>query len=90
MAKRAGQVKRWSDDDDLYLRDMWRTITAYQIGQVLGRTQKSIVNRAYHLGIEGQHKNPSRLEHDAIVEDAAREMGCEDYYAMTGELPGDK
>ncbi len=26
----------------------------------------------------------------AMEEDAAREMGCDDYYFMTGDLPGDK
>tara|TARA_Y100000031_G_C8162607_1_gene357765 strand:- start:604 stop:762 length:159 start_codon:yes stop_codon:yes gene_type:complete len=25
-----------------------------------------------------------------LERDAAREMGCEDYYDATGELPGDK
>ena len=27
---------------------------------------------------------------EAVEEDAAADMGCEDYYAMTGKLPGDK
>lgn len=27
---------------------------------------------------------------DAVMEEVAAEYGCEDYYAMTGDLPGDK
>lgn len=65
MGKRSGQVMRWLEDDDLYLRDNWRVITANQIGQVLDRSEKAVENRAYHLGLEGQHKNPSRHQRDA-------------------------
>lgn len=90
MRKRIGQVRRWGEDDDLYLRDNWKVITVNQIAQVLERSDKAVENRAYHLGLEGQHKNPSRREADAIEQDAAIEMGCGDYYTMTGELPGDK
>lgn len=87
---RKGQVKRWHEDDDLYIRDNYKVITNAQIAIVLERTEDAVTNRVYHLGLEGQHKNPSRKEYDAIEADAAREMGCGDYYEMTGELPGCK
>lgn len=42
------------------------------------------------IGVGACHPECADHEASALEADAAREMGCAEYYGMTGELPGDK
>ena len=83
MTKRKGQVMRWTKAQDAHVRKMWGKEAPQYIGIALSRSGDAVTQRAYHLGLEGQHKNPSRIsrkEQRALEEDAMREMGDERLY----------
>ncbi|MFZ1871932.1 MAG: DNA-binding protein [Chania sp.] len=44
-------MKRWTEAEDKALREGAGTLTAKKIGQLLGRTEKSITVRAFNIGI---------------------------------------
>ncbi|CAE1145025.1 hypothetical protein FS595_09045 [Serratia rubidaea] len=45
-------MKRWSSAEDKTLKDHASTLTAKQIGHLLGRTARAISQRAARIGVE--------------------------------------
>ena len=75
-------MRRWTKDQDAYVRKFWGAVSPDGMGKAMGRSGDAVEQRAYHLGLEGQHKNPSRIsrkEQRALEEDAMREMGDDRY-----------
>lgn len=74
-------MKHWEPTEDLTLRRMAATSTAWQIGQALGRSQRSVWCRAQRLGVrlqkEGERRHGCRWS-DAQVE-RARSLHDEGY-----------
>lgn len=58
--KRAGHVKLWTIYQDDFLREFWGELSVAELAATLNREDDAVQQRAYHLGLEGQHKNPSR------------------------------
>ncbi len=52
-------VQRWTKEQEQFLRDKWEVWTPEEIGKPMGRSADAVVQRAYHLGLEGRDKNPS-------------------------------
>jgi hypothetical protein len=57
---RTARYIRWTKAQDAHVRKNWGILSAEDIGKPMGRTADAIRQRAYHLGLEGQHMNPSR------------------------------
>lgn len=59
---RSTSVQRWTKEQDDHVRIMWGIYSPEEIGTVMKRTADAVAQRAYHLGLEGEHKNPSRKQ----------------------------
>lgn len=43
--------KRWKEEDDYLLQDLWGTMSAAGIARKMGRSMSAVINRAYRIGL---------------------------------------
>ncbi len=55
-SQRTGQVRRWTDMENEYVRAWWGKRPAAHMAADLDRTEKAVHERAYHLGVAQRPK----------------------------------
>lgn len=55
-------MRRWSEEDEKRLKELYGTMTASELAQVFGRTERALYVKCHHLGLHKEQPCKIRLD----------------------------